>query len=517
LGTGTDDGLSKLQVSGNITANAFTGNGANLISVTAGNLLGTIPSAVLGNSTHYVGTTAIALNRASASLALTGITSIDGSAASVTNAVTFNNGGAGDASGTTFNGSAAKTISYNSIGASPLAGSSSITTTGTVTSGTWSGSFGAVSGANLTGLTAGNLSGTIPSAVLGNSTHYIGTTAVTLNRASASQTLTGVNIDGNAATVTTPTFSGDSVDKDDITTRTESGFYQTSTGTTAEGWPLNSTQWQHMIACTHSNDANYYSMQIGGSFFDNLFYGRKVNGSGTTAWVNFLTSGNYTTYPAVNISGGVANQIHYQTAANTTNFIAAPTTASTFLQWNGSAFTWASAEVTVATSAFGQANAAYTQANTGVTVAQAAFAKANTGGGLPSSGTSGNILTSNGISWISSSVISNPTITNYVESVVAIGTVSSASTISLTNGTVQTATLTASTACTFTMPTAVAGKSFVLLLKQAATTGNGTATFTGVKWVTTPVITATAGKMDIITFVSDGTNWYGSIAQGYTP
>jgi hypothetical protein len=343
LGTGVDDGVNKLQVNGNITANAFTGNGANLTGLTAGNLSGTIPSAVLGNSTHYVGTTAIALNRASASLALTGITSIDGSAASVTNAVTFNNGGTGDASGTTFNGSAAKTISYNSIGASPLAGSSSITTTGTVTSGTWSGSFGAVSGANLTGLTAGNLSGTIPSAVLGNSTHYVGTTAIVLNRSSASQTLTGVNIDGNAATVTTPTFSGDSVDKDDITTRTESGFYQTSTGTTAEGWPVNSTQWQHMIACTHSNDANYYSMQIGGSFFDNLFYGRKVNGSGTTAWVNFLTSGNYTTYPAVNISGGVANQIHYQTAVNTTNFIAAPTTASTFLQWNGSSFTWASA------------------------------------------------------------------------------------------------------------------------------------------------------------------------------
>ncbi len=36
-----------------------------------------------------------------------------------------------------------------------------ITRTGTVTSGTWSGSFGAVSGANLTNITAGNLSGTI--------------------------------------------------------------------------------------------------------------------------------------------------------------------------------------------------------------------------------------------------------------------------------------------------------------------------------------------------------------------
>jgi hypothetical protein len=113
----------------------------------------------------------------------------------------------------------------------------------------------------------------------------------------------------------------------------------------------------------------------------------------------------------------------------------------------------------------------------------------------------------------------NPTVTNYVESVVAIGTVTTTSTLALTNGTVQTATLTASTACTFTMPTATAGKSFVLLLKQAASTGNGTATFTSVKWGTAgaPTITATAGKMDILTFIADGTNWYGSIAQGYTP
>jgi len=118
-----------------------------------------------------------------------------------------------------------------------------------------------------------------------------------------------------------------------------------------------------------------------------------------------------------------------------------------------------------------------------------------------------------------SPTVNNPTVTNYVESVVAIGTVTSSSTLSLTNGTVQTATLTASTACTFTMPTATAGKSFVLLLKQAASTGNGTATFTSVKWGTAgaPTITATAGKMDILTFIADGTNWYGSIAQGYTP
>ena len=120
---------------------------------------------------------------------------------------------------------------------------------------------------------------------------------------------------------------------------------------------------------------------------------------------------------------------------------------------------------------------------------------------------------------LTNKTLTNPTVTNYVESVVAIGTVTSAHTLVLTSGTIQTATLTASTACTFTMPTATAGKSFILLLKQAASTGNGTATFTGVKWGSagTPTITATAGKMDILSFVSDGTNWYGNITQGYTP
>ena len=44
--------------------------------------------------------------------------------------------------------------------------------------------------------------GTIPSGILGNSTVYVGTTAVALNRTTASQTLTGVSIDGNAGTVT---------------------------------------------------------------------------------------------------------------------------------------------------------------------------------------------------------------------------------------------------------------------------------------------------------------------------
>jgi hypothetical protein len=148
-----------------------------------------------------------------------------------------------------------------------------------------------------------------------------------------------------------------------------------------------------------------------------------------------------------------------------------------------------------------------------------AILKANSGGALANATAGTDYTSPSSTETMTNKTLTNPTVTNYVESVVAIGTVTTTNTISLTSGTVQTATLTASTACTFTMPTATAGKSFILLLKQAASTGNGTATFTGVKWGTAgaPTISATAGKMDILTFVADGTNWYGSIAQGYTP
>jgi len=61
------------------------------------------------------------------------------------------------------------------------------------------------SGASLTSLTAGNLSGTIPSGVLGNSSLYIGTTAVPLNSASGSITSLAVNISGSASSATTAT------------------------------------------------------------------------------------------------------------------------------------------------------------------------------------------------------------------------------------------------------------------------------------------------------------------------
>jgi hypothetical protein len=68
------------------------------------------------------------------------------------------------------------------------------------------------------------------------------------------------------------------------------------------------------------------------------------------------------------------------------------------------------------------------------------------------------------------------------------------------------------------MPTAVAGKSFLLMLKSGS--GGYTVTWATVKWSggTAPTLTATASRMDIFSFFSDGTNWYGVVAgQNYTP
>jgi hypothetical protein len=71
--------------------------------------------------------------------------------------------------------------------------------------------------------------------------------------------------------------------------------------------------------------------------------------------------------------------------------------------------------------------------------------------------------------------------------------------------------------CTFTMPTATSGTSFIVRLIQDAT-GSRTATFTSVKWPagTAPTITTTASTgVDILTFVCVASVWYGTYAQAF--
>ena len=138
--------------------------------------------------------------------------------------------------------------------------------------------------------------------------------------------------------------------------------------------------------------------------------------------------------------------------------------------------------------------------------------KGGTGVGT-STGSGNNVLSTSPA--LTTPTLTNPTVTNYVETVVAIGNSGTSQTLALTNGTVQTVTMTGN--CTFTMPTATAGKSFILICTQDGT-GSRTAVFTSVKFPggTAPTLTTTATTgVDILTFVSNGTSWFGTYAQAF--
>ena len=145
---------------------------------------------------------------------------------------------------------------------------------------------------------------------------------------------------------------------------------------------------------------------------------------------------------------------------------------------------------------------------------------ANGGTGVTTSTGSGNnvLATSPTLTTptLTTPVLVTPTINNsYVEEVYTANT-GTAITLDLENGSIQNLTLTG--ICTITMPAAVAGKSFMMYLRTG--TGGYTVTWATVKWSggTAPTLTATASRMDMFSFFSDGTNWYGVVAgQNYTP
>jgi hypothetical protein len=129
-----------------------------------------------------------------------------------------------------------------------------------------------------------------------------------------------------------------------------------------------------------------------------------------------------------------------------------------------------------------------------------------------------NVLTATSTNTVTNKTIQAGVFTNgYTEETVVANT-STAYTIDLANGTVQILTLTGN--CTYTFPTPVAGKSFILVQKQDGT-GSRTVTWpASVDWpsATAPTLTATALKADKFVFTAiDGSNWLGSVAgQNYT-
>lgn len=69
---------------------------------------------------------------------------------------------------------------------------------------------------------------------------------------------------------------------------------------------------------------------------------RDASGNFSAGTITAALAGNAdTATTSTHLAGGGANRLAYQTGSGATAFATAPTTASTYLQWDGSAFTWA--------------------------------------------------------------------------------------------------------------------------------------------------------------------------------
>ena len=268
-------------------SSAYNTNGFEFVTTAAGTVnfgAGNVSFAV-GDNVIYDGTKWVKIP-------------IGSSAGTTSNVLTFDNTGTGDVSGSTFNGNAILTVSYNTIGASPLIGSSSLTTVGTIGAGTWNGSvigaaYGGTGVNNSYTLTVQGANRTLDQDV----------------SASASPTFTATNFSGTASSLTagnaTSAVSATSADK---STNIAGGAnlqipYNTAADTTS--------------FITAASGTNTFLSWTGSAF--------------TWTTISAATT-------ATNIAGGAANQIVVQTGAGATSFVVAPTTTNTYLRWTGSAF-----------------------------------------------------------------------------------------------------------------------------------------------------------------------------------
>ena len=405
--TNTSIAIANTQVSG---LGTMSTQNANNVAITGGSINGTTIGA--STASTVTGTTITAnssfsgpgtgLTGTATSLSIGGSAGSATTAGSVTNSVTFNNGGTGAASGTTFNGSVAQTISYNTIGAPSTTGTGasgswgiSITgnaatvtngvyTTGSYSNPTWITSIlgsivsGAVASAttytNLSGGLAGSLpyqSGAGATTFLGiGSSNYVLTSTgsapqyvaqSTLSVGSASTATTATNLAGGIASqIPYQTGAGTTAFVANGTT----GQFLTSNGTSAPSWSTVSTAIT--ITDDTSSASNYYPLfarvttgTTNTEYTSSTKYtynpstgvlsatsftgaGTGLTGTATSLSIggNAATATSATT--ATNIAGGVASNLVYQTGAGATGFISNGTSGQV-LQSNGaSAPTWVS-------------------------------------------------------------------------------------------------------------------------------------------------------------------------------
>ncbi len=184
-----------------------------------------VTNAKLANSSFNIGTTSISLGRTSSAQTLSGV-SIDGTvtktlASGVGENFLYANVGSDDyvrvRGGSDSYNTGWIEIATSDDGTEPIyvrqytGVFATVARTATLLDGSGNTSFpGTINGLTVSSgtITSGTWNGTaIANAYLANSSFFVGTTSISLGRASASQTLTGVSIDGNAGTVTNGVYT----------------------------------------------------------------------------------------------------------------------------------------------------------------------------------------------------------------------------------------------------------------------------------------------------------------------
>jgi hypothetical protein len=163
---------------------------------------------------------------------------------------------------------------------------------------------------------------------------------------------------------------------------TYSGGPITSAGTITMAGTLITTNGGTGLSSYTAGDITYYAT---GTAFSQLAIGAStfiLTSTGTAPQWSDPTSLSVNT--ATNIADGGANQIVFNTGSGATSFITAPTVASTYLEWSGSAFQWSANPLGTVTS---------------VDVSGGTTGLTTSGGPVTSSGTitiAGTLITSNG-------------------------------------------------------------------------------------------------------------------------
>ena len=183
------------------------------------------------------------------------------------------------------------TISYDN--STYLTGNQTITLSGVVT------------GSGTTAITTAIANGAITNAMLANSSFFIGTTSIALGRASAAQTLTGVNIDGDAGSVdgidssrivfgenSTATTS---IGEASIQTALKSGFYTVSNS--GLGHIPTATSVNFLLHTAFAGIGNLAGIDLltNDSTSSELYY-RNATGGGKGPWRTILHSANFNSY-----------------------------------------------------------------------------------------------------------------------------------------------------------------------------------------------------------------------------